>query len=69
MIDDMNGIRDDLSTLIANQPSTVDGFGISMVNYSMNVKSTGDGAFNFTNMDIGYDCTFYVSPNPHVSGI
>jgi len=68
MIDDMNGIRDDLSTLIANQPSTVDGFGISMVNYSMNVKSTGDGAFNFTNMDIGYDCTFYVSPNPHVSG-
>ena len=68
MIDDMNGIRDDLSSLVANQPSTVDGFGISMVNYSMNVKSTGDGAFNFTNMDIGYDCTFYVSPNPHVSG-
>ena len=68
MIDDMNGIRDDLSSLVANQPSMVDGFGISMVNYSMNVKSTGDGAFNFTNMDIGYDCTFYVSPNPHVSG-
>ena len=34
----------------------------------MNVKSTGNGSFNFTNMDIGYDCTFYVSPNPHVSG-
>ena len=68
MIDDMNGIRDDLSVLIANHPSTVDGYGISMANYSMNVKSTGDGEFNFTNMDIGYDCTFYVSPNPHVSG-
>ena len=68
MIDDMNGIKDDLSVLISNQPTTVDGFGISMVNYSMNMKTTGDGDFNFTNMDIGYDCTFYVNPNPHVSG-
>lgn len=68
MIDDMNGIKDDLSVLISNQPTSVDGFGISMVNYSMNMKTTGDGDFNFTNMDIGYDCTFYVSPNPHVSG-
>ena len=39
-----------------------------MVNYSMNVYSSGDGDFNFTNMDIGYDCSFYVDPNPHVSG-
>ena len=68
MIDEMNGIKDDLAILIPNQPSIVDGYGISMTNYSMNVKSTGDGDFNFTDMDIGYDCTFYVSPNPHVSG-
>ena len=67
MFDDMNGIRDDLSPLIANEPSVVDAYGISMVNYSMNVKSTGDGEFNFTSMDIGYDCSFFVSPNPHAS--
>ena len=68
MIDDMNGIKDDLAILIPNQPSIVDGYGISMANYSMNVYSTGDGDFNFTDMDIGYDCSFYVDPNPHVSG-
>ena len=68
MVDDMNGIKDDLAILVPNQPSTFDGYGISMVNYSMNVYSTGDGEFNFTNMDIGYDCTFYVDSNPHVSG-
>jgi len=68
MIDDMNGIRDDLSPLIANEPSTVDAYGISMVNYSMNVKTSGSGELNYTSMDIGYDCTFFVSPNPHASG-
>ena len=68
MFDDMNGIKDDLAILIPNQPTTVDGYGISMVNYSMNVYSSGDGDFNFTDMDIGYDCSFYVDPNPHVSG-
>ena len=68
MIDDMNGIKDDLAIVVPNEPSTVDAYGISMVNYSMNVYSTGDGDFNFTDMDIGYDCTFYVNPNPHASG-
>ena len=65
MFDDMDGIRDDLSPLLLVEPSVTDAFGISMVNRSMDVTSSGSGEFNFTDMDIGYDCVFYVESNPH----
>ena len=37
-----------------------------MVNLTMDVKSSGDGSFNYSDMDIGYDCSFLVDQNPHV---
>ena len=67
MSDDMDGIRDDLSPMIASEPSVIDAYGIAMVNFSMNTASSGIGEFNFTNLDIGYDCTFHVDGNPHAS--
>ena len=37
-----------------------------MVNLTMDVMSSGEGSFNYSNMDIGYDCSFLVNENPHV---
>ena len=67
MSDEAGGIRDDLVLILATQPAFTDGYGVSMTNYSMSVKSTGFGEFNFTNLDIGYDCTFHVEANPHAT--
>jgi len=67
MIDQMDGIRDDLAPLIQIQPTIVDGYGISMVNYSMNAKSSGVGSFNYSNLEIRYDSSFHVDLNPYAS--
>lgn len=67
MIDEMDGIRDDLSPIISSAPTVIDSYGISMVNYSMNVESSGAGYFNYSNLDIGYDCYFHIDANPHAS--
>jgi hypothetical protein len=67
MSDEGDGIRDDLVLILAAQPVLTDSYGVSMTNYSMNAKSTGMGEFNFTNLDIGYDCTFHVDSNPHAT--
>tara|TARA_B100000925_G_scaffold96162_1_gene70113 strand:+ start:4521 stop:8732 length:4212 start_codon:yes stop_codon:yes gene_type:complete len=68
MIDDADGIRDDLAITIPNLPTTVDGYGVSMVNVSMNISTTGEGDFNFSNLEISYDCQFFVGQNPHLIG-
>ncbi|MBT4982340.1 MAG: fibronectin type III domain-containing protein [Euryarchaeota archaeon] len=67
MSDETNGIRDDLNPLLIAQPSYIDSYGIYMANYSMTIQSSGAGDFNLTNLDIGYDCTFFVANNPHVT--
>ena len=67
MSDEASGIRDGLVLILAAQPVITDAYGISMTNYSMSAKSTGFGEFNFTNLDIGYDCTFHVDTNPHAT--
>jgi len=67
MSDEAGGIRDGLISILSAQPVNTDAYGISMTNYSMSAKSTGFGEFNFTNLDIGYDCTFYVEANPHAT--
>ena len=67
MSDETNGIRDDLNPLLVAQPSFIDSYGISMANYSMSIISSSVGEFNLTNLDIGYDCTFFVENNPHAS--
>ena len=56
MRDESNAIRQDLVQIISSMQTTVDGYGISMVNLSMNVKTTGNGEFNYSGLDIGYDC-------------
>ena len=66
MTDDANSIREDLSMIKSSLPTVTDSYGISMVNFTMGVKSSGDGEFNYSNMDIGYDCVFLVNQNPHV---
>ena len=66
MSDDANGIRDDLSQIKNGLTSVTDAYGISMVNFTMEIKSSGDGQFNYSNLDIGYDCVFLVNQNPHV---
>ena len=66
MTDDSDKVRDSFSQRINTEPTTVDGYGISMVNLTMDVMSSGDGSFNYSNLDIGYDCSFLVDVNPHV---
>ena len=66
MTDDSDGVRDSFSQRIYTAPITVDRYGIPMVNLTMDVMSSGEGSFNYSNMDIGYDCSFLVNENPHV---
>lgn len=68
MTDDADGIRDDLLQIITSLPTSIDGYGISMINFSMNVKASGNGEFNYSELDIGYDCNFLVDINPHLIG-
>ena len=68
MSDDTNAIMGKLSEIATSQQSIIDNYGISMTNFSMNVKTTGNGEFNYSELDIGYDCTFLVNQNPHVIG-
>ena len=67
LFDDADGLRDDIVPLIGAMPFTTDAYGISMINYSMDIDSTGIGEFNLTSLDFGYDCTFFVEGNPHAS--
>ena len=68
MRDESNAIRQDLVLILSSLQANVDGYGISMANLSMNVKTTGNGEFNYTGLDIGYDCSFAVNQNPHLIG-
>ena len=67
MFDEVNAVKDDLVPIIASLPSVVDGYGVSMTNSSLNVKSNGNGEFNLSNLGIAYDCNFHVDENPHTS--
>ena len=67
LFDDANGLRDDIVPILGSMPFSTDAYGVSMINYSMDIESTGVGEFNLTNLDIGYDCTFFVEGNPHAS--
>lgn len=68
MRDESNAIKQDLVQIISSLQTNVDGYGISMVNLSMNVKTTGNGELNYSGLDIGYDCSFSVDQNPHLIG-
>ena len=67
MSDNLNGLKDDLAPLIQVQPTLTDGYGISMVNYSMKAVSSGVGSFNYSNLEIRYDCSFRVESNPYAT--
>ena len=67
MFDEVNGIKDDLVPILASRPSSIDAYGIEMTNNSLNLKSTGNGEFNLSNLGIAYDCTFHVDGNPHAT--
>ena len=68
MRDESNAIRQDLVQIISSMQTNVDGYGVEMANLSMNVKTTGNGEFNYSGLDIGYDCSFTVNQNPHLIG-
>ena len=68
MRDESNAIKQDLVQIISSLQTNVDGYGISMVNLSMNVKTTGNGELNYSGLDVGYDCSFSVDQNPHLIG-
>ena len=68
MRDESNAIKQDLVQIISSLQLNVDGYGISMSNLSMNVKTTGNGELNYSGLDIGYDCSFSVDKNPHLIG-
>ena len=68
MRDESNAIMDDLLQIILSLQTNVDGYGVEMANLSMNVKTTGNGEFNYSGLDIGYDCSFTVNQNPHLIG-
>ena len=68
MRDESNAIKQGLVQIISSLQVNIDGYGISMSNLSMNVKTTGNGEFNYSGLDIGYDCSFSVDKNPHLIG-
>lgn len=67
MADEANEIKDDLIPVLATLPSSMDSYGIIMSTYSMEVNSSGMGQFTFSDLDIGYDCSFTVDVNPHAT--
>ena len=50
-----------LLQILLSLQTNVDGYGVEMANLSMNAKTTGNGAFNYLGLDIGYDCAFTVN--------
>ena len=67
MEDEENNIKYELASDLFNLPSSSDSYGVSMAIFSMGVNSTGMGEFTFSDMDIGYDCSFIVDVNPHAT--
>lgn len=64
MSDEFNGIMDDFNPVLLGSPKISYPYGIEMVNNSMFLESSGNGAFNLTDLDVGYDCAFMVKTNP-----
>ena len=68
MTDQFNGIMDDLNPILLGSTKISFPYGIEMVNNTMSLSSTGNGQFNLTDLDIGYNCAFMVDTNPNPTG-
>ena len=64
MTDQFNSIIDDINPVLLGSPTISFPYGIDMVNNSMFLDSTGNGIFNLSDLDIGYDSSFMVNSNP-----
>ena len=68
ILDPMGNITNTLSPLMNALPYTEDGFGVRLSSLSFAFSNTGNGSFNISGMDIGYDADFIVENNPFSAG-
>jgi hypothetical protein len=66
--DPMGNISSTLAPLMNGLPYTADGFNVRLSTISFSFSNIGDGAFNLSGMDIGYDADFIVEDNPFSAG-
>ena len=66
--DPLGNITNALSPLMNALPYTEDGFGVRLSSLSFTFTNTGNGSFNISGMDIGYDADFIVENNPFSAG-
>lgn len=66
--DPMGNISAILSVLMNALPYTVDGFDVRLSTLEFSMSNTGNGAFNLSGFDIGYDADFIVENNPYSAG-
>ena len=68
ILDPMGNISNVLSPLMNALPYTADGFGVRLTSPSFSFTNLGEGTFNLSGMDIGYDADFIVENNPFSAG-
>ena len=68
ILDPMGNISNVLSPLMNALPYTADGFGVRLTSPSFSFTNLGEGTFNLSGMDIGYDVDFIVENNPFSAG-
>jgi len=66
--DPMGNTSTILSTLMNALPYTADGYGVRLSILDFSLSNTGNGTFNLSGMDIGYDAFFIVENNPFSAG-
>lgn len=66
--DPMGNISSTLAPLMNGLPYTADGFNVRLSSISFSFSNIGDGTFNLSGMDIGYDADFIVEDNPSSAG-
>ena len=66
--DPVGNISSILSVLMNALPYTVDGFDVRLSTLEFSMSNTGNGTFNLSGLDIGYDADFIVENNPYSAG-
>ena len=66
--DPMGNISAILSVLMNALPYTADGFDVRLSTLEFSMSNTGNGTFNLSGFDIGYDADFIVENNPYSAG-
>ena len=68
ILDPLGNMTSRLSPLTNALPYNTDGYGVRLCSVSFSFANMGDGSFNLSSMDIGYDADFIVENNPFSAG-